>query len=65
MFTVEEIMNLFLSETIIETLGNWYPRVIAVMSCVIPFTYLLFAMFCVLFLLYSVYRLLAGGGRRD
>ena len=65
MFTVEEIMNLFLSETIIENMGNWYPRVLAVMSCVIPFVYLVFAMLCALFLLRAVYRLLAGGGRSD
>lgn len=60
MFTVEEFMDLFLSETIIETMGNWYPRVIAVMSCVIPFSYLCFGFALSLLLLYGVWRVVTG-----
>lgn len=60
MFTVEEILNLFLTETIIESMGNWYPRVIAVMSCVIPFSYLLFGFSLSLLLLYGIWRVVTG-----
>lgn len=60
MFTVEEIMDLFLTETIIDTMGNWYPRVIAVMSCVIPFSYLLFGFALALLLLYGIWRVVTG-----
>lgn len=38
---IEYIMNMFLTDEVIETLGNWYPRVMAVMSCVIPFTFII------------------------
>lgn len=38
---IEYIMNMFLTDEVIETLGNWYPRVMAVMSCVIPFAFIL------------------------
>lgn len=60
MFTVEEIMDLFLTETIIESMGNWYPRVLAVMSCVIPFSYLLFGFALSLLLLYGIWRVVTG-----
>lgn len=60
MFTIEEIMNLFLTESIIEALGNWYPRVLAVMSCVIPFSYLCFGFCLALLLLYGVWRVVTG-----
>lgn len=44
-----DILNYFIDESVIETLGNWYPRVIAVMSCVLP---ALFAgTFCALILM--------------
>lgn len=60
MFTVEELMNLFLTESIIEAMGNWYPRVLAVMSCVIPFSYLLFGFALVLLLLYGIWQVVTG-----
>lgn len=60
MFTVEELMNLFLTESIIEAMGNWYPRVLAVMSCVIPFAYLLFAFSLVYLLLYGLWKVVTG-----
>lgn len=60
MFTVEEIMNLFLTDTVIESMGNWYPRVLAVMSCVIPFSYLLFGFALAFLLLYGVWRVVTG-----
>ena len=56
MFTVEQIMDLFLTENVIESMGGWYPRVLAVMSCVIPFTYILFTMFTVVLLLYGLWK---------
>lgn len=37
---VNDILTLFIDERTIEILGNWYPRVYAVMSCVIPFTFI-------------------------
>lgn len=38
---VKSIMDLFINPELIEILGNWYPRVMAVMSCVIPFVFIL------------------------
>lgn len=38
---VKEIMDLFVNPELIDILGNWYPRVMAVMSCVIPFMFIL------------------------
>lgn len=38
---VKEIMDLFINPELIDILGNWYPRVMAVMSCVIPFMFIL------------------------
>lgn len=60
MFTVQEIMDLFLTESVIEAMGNWYPRVLAVMSCVIPFAYLLFGFALSLLLLYGIWRVVTG-----
>lgn len=60
MFTVEDILNLFLTPSIIESMGNWYPRVIAVMSCVIPFTYLVFCMVLVFIILLGLWKLVTG-----
>lgn len=57
MYEVQEILEFFISPEMIESMGNWWPRVIAVMSCVIPFMYLLFAMVCVILLLVSIYRI--------
>lgn len=57
MYEVQEILDFFISQEMVETMGNWWPRVVAVMSCVIPFMYILFAMVCVILLLFSVYRL--------
>ena len=57
MYKVQDILDFFISAEMVETMGNWWPRVVAVMSCVIPFMYTLFAMVCVLLLLVSVYRL--------
>lgn len=60
MFTVQEIMDLFLTESVIESMGNWYPRVLAVMSCVIPFSYLCFGFLLALLLLIGVWRVVTG-----
>ena len=61
MFTVSDILNIFLDDTIIANMGNWYPRVIAVMSCFIPAAYIIFAMVVCISLMYYIYRGLAGG----
>lgn len=57
MFTVEDVMNLFLTSTVIENMGNWYPRVLAVMSCVIPTLYILFTFVTVGIILGCVWKL--------
>lgn len=56
MFTVENIMDLFLTETVINNMGNWYPRVLAVMSCVIPTLYILFTFVVVCIILACVWK---------
>ena len=38
---INTIMSMFLDDATIEILGNWYPRVYAVMSCVIPVIFIL------------------------
>lgn len=56
MFTVESVMDMFLTETVIENMGNWYPRVLAVMSCVIPTAYILFTFVIVSIILACVWK---------
>lgn len=56
MFTVEHIMDMFLTDTVIENMGNWYPRVLAVMSCVIPTAYILFTFVIVAIILACVWK---------
>ena len=46
MYTVQNILNMFIDTELQETMGNWYPRVCAVMSCVIPTMYIAFCLFC-------------------
>lgn len=53
-----DIMMLFIDERMIETLGNWYPRVMAVMSCVIPFTYVSASLLGLALILHNVWRTL-------
>lgn len=57
MFTIESIMDMFLTETVIESMGNWYPRVLAVMSCVIPAMYILFTFVTVCIILGCIWKL--------
>ena len=57
MYEVQELLEFFISAEYIESMGNWWPRVIAVMSCVIPTMYITFAMVCVILLLVSLYRI--------
>jgi len=57
MFTVQDVMDLFLTETVIESMGNWYPRVLAVMSCVIPTLYILFTLVTVVIILGCIWKL--------
>ena len=55
---VEELLTLFISPDTIERMGNWYPRVLAVMSCVIPFTILLAFLGFFGLTLWSLYKIL-------
>lgn len=57
MFTVEDIMTLFVSQTIIDSMGNWWPRVLAVMSCVIPTLYIAFTFVTVCIILACIWKL--------
>lgn len=59
MFEVQDILDFFLSPELVDTMGNWYPRVVAVMSCVIPTMYLAFCMVCVVMILACIWRLTA------
>ena len=56
MFTVEEIMNYFVSQNVIDSMGNWWPRVLAVMSCVIPAMYIGFTFVTVCVILACVWK---------
>lgn len=38
---IDDILSMFIDQNTIDILGNWYPRVYAVMSCVIPFMFIL------------------------
>lgn len=58
MFTIENIMDMFLTESIVESMGNWYPRVLAVMSCVIPTAYILFTFITVGIILACVWKVI-------
>ena len=57
MFTVEDIMTLFVSQNIIDSMGNWWPRVLAVMSCVIPAMYIAFTFVTVCIILACIWKL--------
>lgn len=57
MFTVEDIMKFFVSDTIIDSMGNWWPRVLAVMSCVIPALYITFTFATVCIILACIWKL--------
>lgn len=59
MFEVQDILDFFLSPELIDSMGNWYPRVVAVMSCVIPTMYIAFCMVCAVMLLACIWRLTA------
>lgn len=55
---VSDIMDMFIDQNAIDILGNWYPRVYAVMCCVIPFTFILASFAFVGLILWAVYRAL-------
>ena len=55
---VSDIMDMFIDQNAIDIMGNWYPRVYAVMSCVIPFTFILASFAFVGLILWAVYRAL-------
>lgn len=60
MFTVQDILEIFLTEQIIETMGNWYPRVCAVMSCLIPTMYLAFGFFLAGSFIVALWKVVTG-----
>lgn len=60
MINVQNLLDLFLTDKIIEDMGNWYPRVVAVMSCVLPTMYIAFSMACVFTLFWALWKLVSG-----
>lgn len=54
----EYIMNIFMTENLIDRLGNWYPRVLAVMSCVIPAMFILGVFLFMGLVIYSAFKAL-------
>lgn len=42
-----------------ELLGVWYPRVVAVMSCVVPTAYIIITLCIIYFILKSIWGMLA------
>lgn len=55
---VENLLMQFITQDTIEKMGAWYPRVLAVMSCVIPTAYLLCVCGFFGLVLYTVYKIL-------
>lgn len=48
-------VQFFLSEEYINLLGNWFPRVLAVLAVVVPVVVLLFVLFCLGLILRCIY----------
>ena len=57
MYTVEDLMSFFVSQNVIDSMGNWWPRVLAVMSCVIPALYIVFTFTTVCIILACIWKL--------
>lgn len=55
---IHGILEMFIDSTTIEILGNWYARVYAVMSCVIPFTFILGAFALIALLIHETFKVL-------
>lgn len=55
---IEELLTQFISADTVEKMGAWYPRVLAVMSCVIPFMYVLAVIGFHALALYALWRIL-------
>lgn len=55
---INAILEMFIDNATIEILGNWYPRVYAVMSCIIPFTFILGAFALLALILHEVFKIL-------
>lgn len=58
MFTVQQIIDTFLTDSLINDMGECaYQRLVYTLGVALPCLYLAFGMVCVLLLLYAVYRL--------
>ena len=55
---INDILSMFIDDTTITILGNWYARVYAVMSCVIPFTFIIGAFALIALILHEVFRII-------
>lgn len=56
-------VRFFLSDEYITLLGNWYPRVLAVLGVVVPVTVLLFTLFAIGITLRCCYFAILGGAK--
>ena len=55
---INDILSMFIDDATITILGNWYARVYAVMSCVIPFTFIIGAFALIALILHEVFRII-------
>ena len=55
---IDYILSMFIDDRSIEIMGNWYPRVYAVMSCVIPFVFVLGVFIMFGMILHEVFKVL-------
>lgn len=55
---IDYILSMFIDDRAIEIMGNWYPRVYAVMSCVIPFVFILGVFIMFGMILHEVFKVL-------
>lgn len=55
---INDLLMMFVDDTTIEIMGNWWPRVNAVMSCVIPFTFIIGAFALIGLLVHEAFKVL-------
>lgn len=61
---IPELLDNFLTPQMIENMGNWYPRVLAVMACVVPTIVLCFCGWCFAYTVKSLWLSFFGGRTR-
>lgn len=61
---IPDLLNNFFTPQMIEDMGNWYPRVLAVMACVVPTIVLCFGGWCFAYIVKSLWLSFFGGRTR-